>query len=88
MIRRGASRREDPYRLMKYIAVGTIEGILAGWALVAILIAVDLMGLRSLAVSAADGQLALLMLFLFTGITFSMAGIAFRVMVLLPGEED
>ncbi|MEM7506437.1 MAG: hypothetical protein AAF415_06805 [Pseudomonadota bacterium] len=82
------TRRADPYRLVKYVATGAIEGVLAGWAFVGILLALDMMGLRSLLANADSGQLALLMLFLFTGITFAMAGIAWRVMVLLPDEEE
>lgn len=80
--------KKDPYRVMKYVAVGAIDGILAGWAFVAILLALDVMGLRSMAANVASAPLAMLMFFLLTGITFGMLGIAWRVMVLLPDEKD
>ncbi|MEM0923798.1 MAG: hypothetical protein AAGF44_11190 [Pseudomonadota bacterium] len=83
-----SEKNKDPYRLMKYVATGAIDGVLAGWAFVAILLALDVMGLRSMALNVASAPLAFLMLFIFTGITFGMLGIAWRVMVLLPGEEE
>jgi len=78
----------DPYRLFRYVALGAGEGVVAGWVLLLIMIRLDLTGLGGLIHRAADGALALVMLLAFFAITFGMVGIAWRVMVLLPDEED
>lgn len=70
------------------MALGAGERVLAGWALLMIVVRLDLMGLGGLTDRSADGALALPMLLGFCGITFGMVGIAWRVMVLLPGERD
>ena len=38
--------------------------------------------------NSPDGPLALILLLWFFGVTFGMAGLAWRVMVLLPDEKD
>ncbi len=80
--------KDDPYRLVKYVALGAAEGIVAGWIILMIFVKMNLMGLDGLIDRSADGPLALLMLLGFFGITFGMLGIAWRVMVLLPGEKN
>ena len=79
-------RRPDPYRLVRYVALGAAEGIVAGWAIVLILVRLDIGGLGARVAGMGDGPLALLMLLAFFAITFGMVGIAWRVMVLLPDE--
>ncbi len=78
----------DPYRLVKYVALGAGEGVFAGWVVLMIIVKLNLMGLGGLLDRSADGALALVMLLGFFGITFGMVGIAWRVMVLLPDEPD
>ena len=78
----------DPYRLVKYVALGAGEGVFAGWTILMAIVELDLMGLGSLIDRSADGALAFVMLLGFFGITFGMVGIAWRVMVLLPDEPD
>ncbi|MEM1275995.1 MAG: hypothetical protein AAGH74_05685 [Pseudomonadota bacterium] len=80
--------RKDPNRLAKYVLTGAIDGVLAGWASCAALLALDAYDLWTRASSQAEGPLFTLMFFLLTGITFGMLGIAWRVMFLLPREED
>lgn len=81
-------KQKDPHRLVKYVAIGAIDGVLAGWVFCAALLALDAYGLRSMASHSDTGPLVTLIFFLLTGITFGMVGIAWRVMVLLPDEED
>lgn len=78
----------DPHRLVKYVATGAIDGVLAGWVFVACLLALDLNGIWTRAASDPEGPLFVFVLFALTGISFGMLGIAWRVMVLLPGEKD
>ena len=80
--------RRDPYRLVKYVALGAGEGVFAGWLLLMIVVKLDLMGLGRLLDSSNDGALAMVMLLMFFGATFGMVGVAWRVMVLLPDERD
>ena len=82
------TRHIDPHKLTKYVALGAGEGVVAGWIVLLLLIHLDIVGLGSLIHRSADGVTALLMLLGFFGITFGMVGIAWRVMVLLPDEED
>lgn len=80
-------KRRDPYRLFRYVALGAGEGIVAGCVLLLILLRLDVMGLDTLFREAENGTLALALMFFLFGITFGMVGIAWRVMVLLPGEN-
>lgn len=82
------SRRNDPYRLVKYVALGAGEGVVAGWIFLLIVLKLDAIGLGDLIDRSADGPLALILLLWFFGMTFGMVGIAWRVMVLLPDEKD
>lgn len=81
-------KRDDPWFLCKYMALGAGEGVVAGWLLLMIVLKANLMGLDELIDGTADGPLALVMLLVFFGTTFGMVGIAWRVMVLLPDEKD
>jgi hypothetical protein len=81
-------KRGDPYRLVKYVALGAGEGVFAGWLFLMIVLKANIMGLDDLIDGSADGPVALVMLLWFFGVTFGMVGIAWRVMVLLPDEKD
>ena len=78
------SSKNDPYRLVKYVARGALEGVLAGWVTLLIMKYLDIAGLQHLIHDHPDGPLAFVMLLIF----FGMIGIAWRVMVLLPDEKD
>ena len=80
--------RDDPYRLVKYVARGAAEGVVAGWVTLLALKYIDIGGLQHLIHEHPDGPLAFVMMLAFFGITFGMVGIAWRVMVLLPDEKD
>ena len=86
------SRRNDPYRPVKYLALGGGDGVVAGWIILLILMKLDAVGLGvglgDLIDRSADGPLALILLLWLFGITFGMVGIVWRVMVLLPDEKD
>lgn len=79
---------EHPYRLIRYIAGGAVEGVAAGWAILLVVLQANLMGLDDLIDGSADGPLALLMLLWFFGATFGMVGVAWRIVVLLPDQDD
>ena len=81
-------RKPDPYRLMKYVALGAGEGIVAGWILLMLMVKLNIQGLGDLLDRSEDGALALIMMLAFFAITFGMVGIGWRVMVMLPGEND
>lgn len=80
--------KADPYRLVKYVALGAGEGVFSGWIVLMLVVKLNLLGLGGLLDRSADGGLAMVMLLGFFGITFGMVGIAWRVMVLLPDEPD
>lgn len=82
------NRRDDPYRLLKYVALGAGEGVFAGCLFVMILVKLDVGGMGQLIDRSTDGALALVMLLVSFSLTFAMIGIAWRVMVLLPDEKD
>ncbi|MEM0944615.1 MAG: hypothetical protein AAGI70_11785 [Pseudomonadota bacterium] len=73
--------------LLVYVALGVMEGVLAGLVLLLAMLLLDTLGLASLIERSADGPLALRLLAGFFAITFGMLGLAWRVMVLLPDEE-
>lgn len=81
-------RRDDPCRLLKNVALGAGEGAVAGWLFLVIVIKLDLPGLGILIDASADGALALVLLLAFFAMTIATTGIAWRVMALLPDEED
>lgn len=82
--------KPDPYRLMRYVAIGALEGALAGWVLLALLMALDVQGIGTLIRNVAEGHTMFLLAVIMFGVTFGMVGIGWRVMVLLPleGEDD
>ena len=80
--------RPDPYRVMKYVGLGAADGVIFGWILLSILKYLDILRIGTLIAASPDGALAYFMLVFFFGITFGMVGIAWRVMVLLPDEDE
>ena len=80
--------KSDPYRLMKYVARGAGEGIAAGWVTLLILKYLHIGRIGDLLTNTADGPLMFILALVMFGITFGMVGIAWRVMVLLPKEDD
>ena len=81
-------RREDPYRLMKFVAVGAGDGIAFGWFMMLVMKWMDVAGIGTLIESSPSGPLAMLLMLIWFGITFGMVGIGYRVMVVLPHTED
>ena len=81
------NKRDDPYRLVKYVGLGIGEGVFAGWVILMIIVKRNLGGLGQLLDSSADGGLAMVMLLTLFGSTFAMVGVAWRVMALLPHEK-
>ena len=79
--------RKDPYWLVKYVAVSAGDGIAAGWIFLLILLFWDIGGLGSLVHGSVDGVLALFILLMSFAVTFGFVGIAWRVMVMLPGDK-
>lgn len=79
--------KHDPNRLVRYIAVGAGDGIAVGWALLLLAVEMDVQGIGTLMKTAEVGGLALAVTAGMTAVTSGMIGIAWRVMVLLPGEE-
>lgn len=78
--------RNDPWWLVKYVALAAAEGVAAGWAFLLILLWTDIGGLGTLVHGAAQGATALVILAVSFGVTFAFVGIAWRVMVLLPDD--
>jgi hypothetical protein len=76
----------DPWWLVKYVLVSAGDGIAAGWTFLLILLWTDIGGLGALVHGSPDGGVALAILLLSFGVTFSYVGIGWRVMVLL-GED-
>ncbi|MFQ3623554.1 MAG: hypothetical protein SNJ73_08410 [Acetobacteraceae bacterium] len=67
---------------VKFILGHVLVGTVAGWALLAGVLALDIAGLRTLILGAADGPIALGMLALFFAITFGSAASGAAVMSL------
>ena len=79
-------RPKDPWWLVRYVLLAAVEGVVAGWAFLLILLHLDIAGLGRLVHGSADGAVALVILLVSFGVTFSYVGIAWRVMVRLPDE--
>ena len=79
--------RPHEYRLPIYVAIGALEGAIAGWFLLGALMMLDIQGIGSLITRVDAGFLMFQLAVIFFGITFGMVGIAWRVMVLLPDEK-
>lgn len=77
----------DPYKLLRYVAISALDGVAAGWTFLLALLWLDIGGLGTLVHGSADGPIALVIMLLSFGVTFSFVGIAWRVMVLLPDKE-
>ena len=79
--------RTDPLWLVKYVAVSAADGVAAGWTFMLILLWLNIAGLGDLVHGSESGPVALLIMLVSFGVTFSYVGIAWRVMVLLPRGE-
>lgn len=77
----------DPWWLVKYVLISAMDGVAAGWTFLLILLWLDIGGLGTLVHGADNGAVALLVLLLSFGVTFSLVGLGWRIMVLLP-EDD
>lgn len=78
----------DPYWLVKYVAISAADGIAAGWTFLLALLWLDIGGLGSLVHGHASGVTALIIMLMSFAVTFGFVGIAWRVMVMLPHEDD
>jgi hypothetical protein len=87
MDRKPNAGRQDPNRLLKYVAVSAGDGIAAGWTFLLALLWLDIGGLGTLVHGSPDAVIALIILMMSFGVTFGFVGIAWRVMVMLPGED-
>ena len=81
-------RKDDPYRLMKFVAVGAGDGIAFGWFMMLVMKWMDVAGIGTLIESSSSGPLAMVLMLIWFGITFGMVGIGYRVMVVLPTMDD
>lgn len=79
--------KADPYRLVRYVAIGALEGAIAGWVVLGMFMWLDIAGIASLIRGTEAGFLMFQLAVVMFAITFGMVGIAWRVMVLLPGEK-
>ena len=77
----------DPWKLVRFVLVSAGDGVAAGWLILLAFVELDLQGLGTLVKGQPDGALAMVMLTAVFAITFSMVGIAWRVMVILPDVE-
>jgi len=77
----------DPMRLVKYVAISALDGVAAGWTFLLILLWADIGGLGTLVHGSEHSVVALITLLLSFGVTFSLVGLGWRIMVLLPDED-
>jgi len=78
---------DDPYWLVKYVLIGALDGVAAGWTFLLALLWLDIAGLGGLVHGGADGVVALVILLMSFAVTFGFVGIGWRVMVLLPDRD-
>ncbi len=78
----------DPYRLVRFVAFHALCGIMAGWTALLLLLWLDVGGLGTLVGRAAREELATVMLAGAFGVTFGFVGLAWGILVVLPGEGD
>lgn len=78
--------KAPPMRLPVYMAIGALEGAMAGWVVLGLLMALDVQGIATLIRGTDAGFLMFQLAVVMFAITFGMLGIAWRVMVLLPDE--
>lgn len=81
-------RKDDPYRLMKFVAVGAGDGIAFGWIMLLTFKWMDIAGIGTLIDGSSSGPLAMVLMLIWFGITFGMVGIGYRVMIVLPTMDD
>lgn len=67
--------------------ISAADGVAAGWTFLLILLWTDIGRLGALVHGSGDGVIALAVLLVPFGITFSLIGIGWRVMVLLPRDD-
>jgi len=74
---------------LRFLLRHTLVGIGAGWLFVALLLALDIAGLRSLMLhgSRTDGLVALVLLVVFSAITFGSAAMGAAIMGLAESER-
>ena len=70
-----------------YVLIGALEGAIAGWVFLGMILWFDIMGLGGLIDRVDAGFLMFQLAVVFFAVTFGMVGIAWRVMVLLPDEK-
>jgi len=80
-------KQYDPWWLVKYVLISAADGVAAGWTFLLILLNTGIGPLGHLVHGSDDGVIALLILLISFGITFSLIGIGWRVMVLLPRDD-
>lgn len=78
---------EDPYRLMKFVALAAADGVAAGWSFLLILLWFDIGGIGTLVHGSPQGPVALFALLLAFGTTFSLVGLGWQIMVRLPDDD-
>ena len=81
------TRKHDPYRVLRYCAIGALEGMIGGWVLLIVMLWLDLFGLAGL-IARSGSSTAIWMLAAFFAITFSLVGLVWRIMVILPNERE
>ena len=74
------------YHAIYYVIIGALEGVLAGWWVLGLLMALNVQGIGTLIRTVEAGHTMFLLAVVMFGVTFGMAGIAWRIMVLLPHE--
>ena len=80
--------RNDPYGLLKFVAVGAGDGIAFGWLMLLTMSWLDVAGIGTMLSTSSSGALALVLLLIQFGTTFGMVGVGYRVMVVLPTLDD
>ncbi|MGM0586073.1 MAG: hypothetical protein ACQEUZ_15610 [Pseudomonadota bacterium] len=83
-------RREphDPTRVLRFVARHALNGIIAGWVCMLLLLWLDIGGLGALIAASPSEELATAMMAGAFGVTFGMLGIAWGVLVVLPRDGD
>jgi hypothetical protein len=74
--------------LVRFLAGHLAVGIAAGWSVLAVLLWLDVAGLRSLIVGSGDGAIAIAMLATFFALTFGSLAMGTGVMSLARRETD
>ena len=78
----------DPTRLLRFVARHAINGVVAGWVCLLLLIWLDVGGVGTMLDGSSSGDLATAMLAIGFGATFSLIGIGWGVLFVLPDEPS